>query len=80
MNRKFGALSSSVDPQQLSLTVTSVTRLVISLLVAWGLMSTTGADTVLEQVPVLVSAGYATWQGVETIWGIARKIYVHFSK
>lgn len=77
--RKYGALSSSVNPQELSLTVVSVSKLAIGALVAVGLMKTTGADTFLEQVPVIVSAGYATWQAAEALWGAVRKIIVAIS-
>lgn len=76
MKKKFGALSSSVNPEELSLTITSAVRLVLAILVSFGILQTTGADTVLEQIPVMVSAGYATWQGVEVLWGASRKIIV----
>lgn len=76
MERKFGALSSSVNPQELSLTVTAVARVVIGVLVSFGVIQVTGADTTLEQIPVIVSAGYATWQGAEALWGAVRKIIV----
>ncbi len=74
--RKYGAFSSSVNPQELSLTVTSVAKVIIGVLVGFGVFTTTGADTTLEQIPVLVSAGYATWQAVEALWGAVRKIIV----
>lgn len=80
MERKFGALSSSVNPQELSLTITSVVRMVVGILVAFGVFETTQADTTIEQIPVIVSAGYATWQGAEAIWGAIRKIIVKFTK
>ena len=76
MERKFGALSSSVNPQELSLTVTAVARVIIGVLVSFGVMQVTGANTTLEQIPVIVSAGYATWQGAEALWGAVRKIIV----
>ena len=72
--RRFGALSSSVNPQELSLTVTSIARLVIGVLVSFGVFTVTGADTTLEQIPVIVSAGYATWQAAEALWGAVRKV------
>jgi hypothetical protein len=74
--RKYGALSSSVNPQELSLTVTSVAKVIIGMLIGFGVFTTTGADTTLEQIPVIVSAGYATWQAVEALWGAVRKIIV----
>ena len=78
--RRFGSLSSSVNPQELSLTVVSAVRLVASVLVTFGIVTVVGMDTLLEQIPVIVSAGYATWQGLETIWGAVRKVFVAFSK
>lgn len=80
MDKKFGALSSSVNPQEMSLTITSVVKMVVGILVAFGVFETTQADTTIEQIPVIVSAGYATWQGAEAIWGAIRKIIVKFSK
>ncbi len=74
--RKYGAFSSSVNPQELSLTVTSVAKVIIGVLVGFGVFTTTGADTTLTQIPVIVSAGYATWQAVEALWGAVRKIIV----
>lgn len=78
MERKFGALSSSVNPQELSLTITSVVKTIVGILVAFGTFEATQADTVIEQIPVIVSAGYATWQGAEAIWGAIRKVIVKF--
>ena len=79
MNRKFGALSSSVNPQELSLSVTAAVRLILSVLVSFGVFSATGANTVIEQVPVLVGAGYAAFQAIELIWGVIRKLIVKFT-
>lgn len=79
MERKYGAFSSSVNPQELSLTVTSIAKVVIGMLVSFGFFTTTGANTTLEQIPVIVSAGYATWQGAEALWGAVRKIIVAFT-
>lgn len=74
MHKKFGALSSSVDPNQLSLTVTATIRSVLSILVAFGYVNTVQMDTTLLQVPVIVMAGYAAWQAVEAVWGAVRKL------
>lgn len=74
--KRFGALSSSTNPQELSLTVTSLAQLIISVLVATGVMTATGADTVLEQVPVIVATGYATFQGCLVLWGAVRKVII----
>lgn len=78
-NKRFGVLSSSVNSDELALTVTSGARLVLGLLAAGGILTTTGADTVIEQIPMFVAAGYATWQGLEMLWGILRKMIVAIS-
>lgn len=76
MDKKYGALSSSVDPQSLSLTVTAVTRLVLAILVTTGYVTATGASTTLETVPAVVGAGYAAWAALETLYGLVRKVIV----
>jgi hypothetical protein len=78
--KRFGALSSSEDPQKLSLTITSTVQLIIGALVSFGLLSTVGADTILEQVPIIVSAGFATYQGCLALYGAVRKIIVSLSE
>ena len=75
-HKRFGSFSSSVNPQELSLTVTSIAKVIIGMLVGFGVFTTTGADTTLTQIPVIVSAGYATWQGAEAVWGAVRKVIV----
>lgn len=78
MNKRFGALSSSQNPQELSLTVISGVKVLVSVLIGVGVFTTTQADTVLEQVPVIVTAGVATWELVNTIWGAIRKLINSF--
>ena len=78
-NARFGSLSSSVNPQELSLSVQSAVRLFLGVLVATGVIGATGANTLLEQVPAIVAAGYAAYQALEMLWGIARKVIVAFA-
>lgn len=78
MDRKFGALSSSVNPQELSKTVEGIVKLVTGVLVTFGLVSTVDANTVLTQIPIVVTAAYSAWGGLEMIWGIIRKLIVRF--
>ena len=80
MHKKFGALSSSVDPDQLSLTVTAAIRSVLAILVAFGYVSTVQMDTTLLQVPVIVMAGVAAWQGLDAVWGAVRKLIVTYTE
>ena len=79
MHKRFGALSSSVDPNELSLTVTATIRSLLSVLVAFGYVSVVQMDTVIMQIPILVMAGYAAWQAIEAIWGAVRKIIAMFA-
>lgn len=79
MHRRYGALSSSVNPEQLSLTVTSLGRLVVTALVTLGYVSTVQADTILTQIPLLLAALLAAWDTIQTIWGIIRKVIVAFA-
>lgn len=76
MENKFGALSSSVNPQELSLTVTSTVKFVLSLLVTTGYVSVTGAENTTELVPALVGAGYAAFVALEALYGLVRKVIV----
>jgi hypothetical protein len=75
-NKKFGVLSSSVNPQELSLTVQAVARAVISIGVSFGIFEATGADSAVEQIGLTVTTGYAAWQFLEAVWGGVRKIIV----
>lgn len=75
-NKRYGSLSSSVDPQELSLTVTSSAQMMVSLAVAFGWLTATGAESIIEQIPVIVATGYATYQGCMVLWGAVRKVIV----
>lgn len=80
MEKRFGGLSSSVDPQQLSLTVTAALRSIMAVLVAFGYVTTVQMDTTLMQVPVIVMSGYAAWQGLDAIYGALRKVLIAFTQ
>jgi hypothetical protein len=71
--KKYGALSSSVNPEQLSLMVISIVRVLAGLAVSFGLIEATGVDAVIEQVPALTAAGYAAWYAGDALVGAARK-------
>lgn len=74
MNKRFGSLSSSANPQELSLTVQSGARLILSVLVSFGIVTATGADTTIEQIPVFVTAGLAAYEAIQVLWGAIRKV------
>ena len=73
-NKRFGALSSSANPQELSLTVVSMVRLIVAVLIGAGVLTVTGGDALLEQAPIIVSAGLATWEASNVLWGAFRKV------
>lgn len=80
MHKKFGALTSVSDPTELSLTVTATVRSLLSVLVAFGYVTTVQMDSTLMQVPVIVMAGYAAWNGLEAVYGAIRKlIYAYYN-
>ena len=70
MERKYGALSSSVDPQKLSLTIKGLVPLVVLLLPLLGIVSVGESDLIhlIDQVGVIVSAAIV-------IYGIGRKFF-----
>lgn len=80
MQPKYGAFSSSVNPQELATSVQGVVKIIAGGLVAFGLMTTFDASTFTEQIPVIVSSGYAALGGIEVIFGILRKIVVRFTE
>lgn len=79
MNRRYGALSSSVDPQKLAATVTGVLKVAAGALVYFGLASQLDADTLIAQVSALVSLGFTAWGLIESVYGILRKMLVAYS-
>lgn len=83
MNPKYGAFSSSVDPQQLSTTVLGAAKIVSGLLVFWGLLSAADGTTlfthlnvIVTDVTVLAPLAYATWHAAEAVFGILQKVIV----
>lgn len=84
---KYGALSSSIDPQQLSTTVQSVARTLAGLLVFAGFLTAADSTTLLSHVSavvtdvtVLIPLAYAMWNSAEAIFGILRKALVAWSQ
>jgi len=77
MEKKYGAFfSSSADPQKLSTTVEASMKTAAGLLVFLGLLTSTDANSLIEQVGILVPLGYAAWNSGEIIFGLFRKIFV----
>ena len=79
MNKKFGALSSSVDPSQLSKSVEAVIKIVGGGLVLLGVLSSGDIQALLGQVGTLVPAVYVLWNFAELVFGLIRKVVAHFA-
>lgn len=82
-NRKYGAISSSYDPQQISTTVLATSKMVAGALVFFGVLSVGDSTSLLNAIPQLLSnvlavvpLGYAAWNAAEVIYGIIRKVLV----
>ena len=80
MERKFGVFSSSVNPQELSTTVEGVIKLLATLLVGFGVITTLDSNQMVAEVGVIVPAGIAVYQAGQIIFGIVRKIIVKYSQ
>lgn len=78
--KRFGALSSSVNPNELAVTVQGIIKVVSGVAVALGLIAVPDGNALIDQVGVLVAAGIAAWGAVDTIFGIIRKAIVKFSE
>ncbi|RJQ33856.1 hypothetical protein C4568_03585 [Candidatus Parcubacteria bacterium] len=77
MNQKnLGALSSSVNPQELSRTIEGVMKAVGGALVFFGVASVTDVNTLTGQISQLVTLGYAFFGVAEAAFGLIRKIIV----
>ena len=79
MHRKFGALSSSVNPNELAATVQGLIKTMGGLLTTFGYTSMVEVDTLVEQAGLFVLAGYAAYGAAETIYGVIRKVVVRFA-
>lgn len=77
--RKFGALSSSIDPSQLSKTAEGLIKALGGALVFFGVSSVTDINTLAGQISQLVTLGYAFLGVAEAAFGGIRKIIVAIS-
>lgn len=82
-SKKYGAITSSYDPQAISATVLAITKMVAGGAVFFGYLTVADSTTLLTSVPVFVNdalafvpLGYAVWNSAETIFGILRKLLV----
>lgn len=65
--KKYGVLTSSVDPNSISLTLKAFIPMIMLLVVAFKLdIVESDVDTIISAIGAIISAGF-------TIWGIVRK-------
>ena len=81
MNRKFGAFSSSVNPEEVSLTIESVIKLIGLIVGGFLAMKGSGAvinDELIKQTTdaftVIAVSGMAVWQSANFLFGLFRKL------
>ncbi len=84
-HRKFGALTSSTNPNELSLTISSFSQVVIGLAgwfaVSKGLdpaQATTNLQAIVDVAAQIVPLAYTLYHSLQTAWGVIRKAYVFF--
>ena len=76
-SRRYGALSSSEDPQKLAATVTGLIKAAAGFLAFIGVSSVQGdVTTVADNIGQLITMGYVFYGLVETTFGIGRKIVI----
>lgn len=74
--RKYGSLSSSVDPEKFSKTASGIIGALGGALVFLGVASTTDVNTLVGAISQIITLGYTVWSLCETAYGIFRKIAV----
>lgn len=78
--KRFGAFSSSVDPQKLALTISGALKLITGIAVYYGVVQQIDADSLIAAVTSLITIAWTAYGLLQTITGILRKIVVFFSK
>lgn len=65
--KKYGVLTSSVDPNSISLTLKAFIPMIMLLVVAFKVdLTETNVEEIISAIGAIISAGF-------TIWGIVRK-------
>lgn len=88
MNKQFtGFLSSVADPGNLSLTVESFTKALLSAAAMYAVVKGLDASAVTSQVQGIidtaatgVTAGLTAYHAVMTVWGLVRKLWYMLAK
>lgn len=78
LQKRFGAITSSYSSNQISLFVTAGTRGILTIAAMLGYVNSVQMDSIMSQVPAIVMAGYAAYQALDALWGLARKLLVSF--
>lgn len=79
MERKYGALSSSVNPQELSKSVEAIIKIVGGGLVLLGALTQTDLNSLSNGLTTAVPAIYVLWNFAELAFGLIRKVVAHFA-
>ena len=75
--KNFGILASSVNPEKLADTVEGILKVIAGVALYFGFTSISGdLNTVIQQIGIVVTAGYAFYGAVQTLFGLCRKIIV----
>lgn len=82
---RFGALSSSVDSNQLSLTVESIGKILIGIVGYLAIGHVTNPADAQSQLQVIIDLtaqaipmGYSLWHTLNAVWGAIRKLIALF--
>lgn len=76
-NRRFGALSSSADPQKLADTIEGGLKVLAGILAYFGLSAITpDVQSLGHQLAQLIPMAYAFWNVATVAFGLFRKILV----
>lgn len=79
-NKRFGSLSSSVDPNKLAKTVEGVLKGLGGLLAFMGVSAVAGdINSLADQLGQIITLGYALLGASEAAFGLIRKIFVAIS-
>lgn len=75
--KKFGALSSSVNPQELATSVTGVMQAVGGLLAFMGFNDIAGhLPQITQEIGQVITLGYAFYGACNALFGLIRKLIV----
>lgn len=81
--RRFGALSSSIDPTKLSETVQALAKVLAGILVFAGVLTVGDSTSILAnvnqiitQVLIIIPIAYSVWNSAQVIFGLIRKAIV----